>query len=236
MDSKTSCLAILVILLVLAHLARGADNELTPQEKADGWLLLFDGRSMDGWRIGEDPIPAANVKDGAFNPRNMAGGRKLYVCDYTARKFADFVLALDFKITPKCNSGVFFRVTDPADPVQSGFEIQIYDSGGKAKVGKHDSGALYDAREPSANAARPAGEWQHVEITAKGAKIEVVLNGRKVMDANLDDWKEAGKNPDGTANKFKSALKDMPRSGYVGLQDHLSDLWFKNVKIKPLKP
>jgi hypothetical protein len=56
------------------------------------------------------------------------------------------------------------------------------------------------------------------------------------MDANLDDWKEAGKNPDGTANKFKSALKDMPRSGYVGLQDHLSDLWFKNVKIKPLKP
>ena len=73
----------------------------------------------------------------------------------------------DFKISPGCNSGIFFRVGDLKDPVQSGFEIQIYDTANKkTKPGKNDGGALYDAVAPSVNAMKPAGEWDHIEITA----------------------------------------------------------------------
>lgn len=224
----------LALVLIAVGMAAAAENELSEQEMKEGWVLLFDGKSMADWKIGDDPIPAENVKDGTFNPFKMGGGRKLYVTHYAAKTFGDFVLSLDFKLTKECNSGVFFRMTDPKEPVQSGFEIQLYDSAGKAKMGKHDCGALYDAREPSKNTAKQAGEWQHMEIAARGSKIGVVLNGEQVIDVNLDQWTEAGKNPDGTKNKYKMAYRDMARSGYIGLQDHLSDCWFRNVKIKPL--
>jgi hypothetical protein len=223
-----------VVALVLSAQLRAGDNELSEAEKKAGWVLLFDGKSMEGWKVGEDAIPAENVKDGTFNPFKMGGGRKLYVAHYEAKKFGDFVLALDFKVSKECNSGVFFRMTDPKEPVQSGFEIQIFDSAGKTKVGKHDCGALYDAQEPSKNAARPAGEWQHMEITARQNRVQVELNGERVVDADLDRWTEAGKNPDGTKNKYKTAYKEMARRGYIGLQDHLSDCWFKNLKIREL--
>ena len=225
-------LAMIVALFLTVRLLRAGDNELTAQEKTDGWQLLFDGKTLEGWRNNNDkPIPPTAVQDGAFNP-HLAGS---YVPYFSMQKFGDFVLALDFKVSKGCNSGVFFRMADPKDPVQSGFEIQLLDSAGKASVGKHDCGSLYDAVEPASNAAKPAGEWQHMEITARGSTIVVALNGQKVVDADLDRWTEAGKNPDGTKNKYKKAWKEMAREGYVGVQDHNHDVWFKNIKIKALK-
>jgi hypothetical protein len=125
--------ALVFVLSIGAVVARAGDNELSDSEKKDGWILLFDGKSMDGW-VGKDgqAVNSDNVKDGAFNTFKNNGG---YVPVYGRRKFSDFVLSLDFKISKDCNSGVFFRVTDPKDPVQSGFEIQILDSAGKTKVG-----------------------------------------------------------------------------------------------------
>jgi hypothetical protein len=232
MTTRIFRLALIVALFLTVRLLRAGDNELTAQEKSDGWELLFDGKTLEGWSNNNaKPIPANAVQEGAFNP-HLAGS---YVPYFSTRKFGDFVLALDFKVSKGCNSGVFFRMADPKDPVQSGFEIQLLDSAGKASVGKHDSGSLYDAVEPSKNAAKPAGEWQHMEITAKGSAIVVALNGEKVVDADLDRWTEAGKNPDGTKNKYKKAWKEMAREGYVGVQDHNHDVWFKNIKIKPLK-
>ena len=212
--------------------AAAADNTLTDAERRDGWELLFDGRTADGWRIGGRAVPAANVHDGCLNPHDAGEGRKDYVV-YTTRTFGDFVLTCDFKIAPDCNSGVFVRVGDVADPVQTGLEVQILDTAGKANPDRNDGGALYDALAPSANAMRPAGEWNHVEITARGGALRVVLNGRQVIDADLDRWTAAGKNPDGSANKYKRPLKDFPRVGHVGLQDHHHDVWFKNIKVKP---
>jgi hypothetical protein len=207
-----------------------ADNQLTAREKADGWVLLFDGKSPAGWMSGDKPLPAANVQDGAINPKSNGA----YVSHYK-EPLADFVLGCDFKITPGCNSGIFFRIGDLKDPVQSGFEIQVADSAKRAKLGPHDSGALYDAVAPSTNAVKPAGEWNHIEITADKSRVKVVLNGQQVVDADLDRWTQPHQNPDGSKNKFDKALKDFPRTGYVGLQDHGHDVWFKNIKIKPLK-
>ena len=93
---------------------------------------------------------------------------------------------------------------------------------------------MYDALAPSAEASRPAGEWNHIEITADGSRVRVVLNGERVLDADLSRWTEARKNPDGTENKFARPLKDFPRTGSIGLQDHNSPVWFKNIKVKRL--
>src|SRR5690349_7126416 len=121
--------------------AAAEDNKLTPREKADGWVLLFDGRSPAGWMAGEKPLPAANVRDGSINPKNSGA----YVSHYKDA-FGDFLLACDFKMAPGCNSGIFIRTGDMKDPVQTGFEIQVYDSAGRANVTKNSGGALYDAQ------------------------------------------------------------------------------------------
>src|SRR5688500_3504378 len=99
-------------------------------------------------------------------------------------------------------------------------------------------GALYDAKPPSKNMAKPAGEWNRFTITCQDNRIYLVFNGEQVLDVNLDEWTEPNKNPDGTRNKFSKALKDYPRSGPIGFQGiHGRDgasVWFRNVKIKEL--
>ncbi len=235
MKSRSVWAAMAVLAMVWTYAARAADNELTDQEKADGWVLLFDGKSMDGWVNDKTGQPAPNeaAAEGSFNSHKI--GNKAYVPYNSKQKYGDFVLALDFKVSKGCNSGVFIRLANPKDPVMTGFEIQVFDSFGKEKPDKHDMGALYDALEPSKNACKPAGEWQHLEITAKGNRITVVQNGQQIVDADLDKWTEAGKNPDGTKNKYKTAYKDMAKEGYIGVQDHGHDCWYKNVKVKVLK-
>jgi hypothetical protein len=82
---------------------------------------------------------------------------------------------------------------------------------------------------------RPTGEWNHVVITCNDNLIEVELNGARVTRMDLDQWTKPNERPDGTKHKFDIAYKDHPRTGYLGLQDHGSPYWFKNIKLKPLK-
>jgi hypothetical protein len=213
----------MMTILALVLMAAG-DNELSEQEKKDGWTLLFDGKTSEGWTA----LKAANIEDGCINPFKSGN----YVT-FAKEKYADFVLACDFKLTKECNSGIFIRTGDPKDPVQTGIEIQVYDSKAE-KPSKHDCGAIYDLVAPSKNALKPLGEWNHIEITCDKNKISVALNGEAVSSIDLDKWTDAGKSPDGTENKFKKALKDFPREGLLGFQDHGKPCWFKNVKLKKL--
>jgi hypothetical protein len=243
---------VVAVALCIASAVRAADNELSPQEKSDGWRLLFDGKTGAGWSISGGPIPQANIDNGAIKTTGVGEGRPKYVM-VTDESFGDFALSMDFKVTNDCNSGVFFRVADPEDPVQTGLEMQIFDSHawqrdknwkrvkkpGDAKY--YATGALYAAKEPLANAMNKAGEWNHVEITAVGPRVTFVLNGQTVNEISLDEWTTAGENPDGTENKYKRPLKDFPRVGRIGLQDHnkvgnpvTHDAWFKNIKVKRL--
>ena len=187
---------------------------------------LFDGNSLEKWKM--DKEGAWIAKDGELTTaeKGKAGG---YL--WTKEKYEDFTLSLEFKMSEKCNSGVFFR-TDPRNAVQGGFEIQVMDTAGKEKPGKNDCGALYDALAPSTNAAKPAGEWQTMTITCKGPKITVVLNGETIIEADIDDWKEGNKNPDGSRNKFKTALKDIERNNHIGLQYHGHPVWYRNITIE----
>ena len=231
--THTSALAAIVLLPLIAPATRAADHSSADQQ--GGWITLFDGKDVSKWFI-DDPkkgprkaVPQSVAQPDGFNP-HQAGG---YV-SYYDQKFSNFVLACDFKVTKDCNSGIFIRTGNPKDPVQSGFEIQIFDSYGK-QPSKHTCGAFYDSVAPSKEMSKPAGEWNHIEITADKNVIKVNLNGEQIIDVNLDQYTEPGKNVDGSKNKYKLAIKDFPREGYVGLQNHQHDVWFKNVKIKPIE-
>jgi len=218
------------VLLVCAPLC-AAENSLTDSEVQDGWLLLFDGQTTDGWMsIRGEQLPSSHVQQESLNP---------HPCNYMLvheRPWDDFVLSLEFKISPRCNSGVFVR-TWPLTPRPgrdvgfNGIEVAIDDTQGS---GYHDTGALYDLVRPDQNAMKPAGEWNQAVITCHGGFIQVVLNGQRVSWTDLDEWAEPNKRPDGTPHKFDVACRDHPRKGYIGLQDHGADCWYRNIKLLPL--
>ena len=93
---------------------------------------------------------------------------------------------------------------------------------------------FYDLVKPAKNAMKSAGEWNHIKIACLGSRIEVALNGEPVTRADLELFNRPGVRPDGSSHKFDVVWKDHPRRGYLGLQDHGSPCWFKNIKLKPL--
>lgn len=223
-------LALLALLFSL-HTAYAADNELTAQEKAEGWQLLFDGKTLTGWTTPRLRPSKTQPEDGSLNPHKCGDYMLIH-----EKQWDNFVLALDFKISKGCNSGVFVR-TFPLTPRPgkdvgfNGIEVQVLDS---TTAGFHDTGAIYDLVKPAKNTMKPAGEWNHMVITCNKNIITVEVNGAQVTRMDLDEWPTVGKRPDGSMHKFDFALKDHPRKGYIGLQDHGSPCWYKNIKLKPL--
>jgi Domain of Unknown Function (DUF1080) len=217
MPTIVKCWLIGAMLAVLA--AAGAEKE---------FKVIFDGNSGTGWILcDKKPLPKDHVQSDGLNPHGT--GSYLVVHE---TQYGDFALDFDYKLTKGCNSGVFIRTSNLNDPVNTGIEVAIDDTTG---TGMHDSGALYDLVATKENAQKPAGEWNHMTITAKGPKMTVTLNDKEVSTINLDEWNEPGKRPDGSSHKFANvAIGKLPRAGYVGFQDHGSDCWFKNVKIKEL--
>lgn len=211
--------------------ALAQDNELTKQEKADGWILLFNGKDMDDWMTNRKTPSNTAAENGAFNTRKC-GGYLLVHKD----QFSDYVLSFDYKPAPGANSGVFLRQFPLKPPkglliYECGIEVQILDA---LETPVHDTGAIYDLVPTAVDARKPAGEWNHMEITVDGPNISVMVNGQATASTNLDEYTEILKRPDGTPHKFNVAFKDHPRQGYIGFQDHGDECWFKNVRIKPL--
>jgi hypothetical protein len=227
MNLRLHCVALGLALALGVSPATADDNELSPAEQAAGWRLLFNGRDTEGWKCNNDKPIATPVEDGCLVPFKAGG----YLIVYQ-EQFGDFKLACDVKMSSDdCNSGVFFRVGDLKKPVTSGFEVQVYKGG----TDVHSFGAIYDLVAPTSNAAKPVGEWNHLEITCQGPQISVAVNGETTAQMNCDDYPQPGLRPDGTKHKFGVAIKDLPRSGYLGLQDHGHKVWYKNVKLLVLK-
>jgi sugar phosphate isomerase/epimerase len=173
------------------------------------------------------------VADGVLT-RKGTGTKKGRSNIWTKETYGDFILDLEFKLGENTNSGVFLRTASLKDPVQTGIEMQVLDSYGKPVPDKDDCGAIYDCLAPTKNTVKKPGEWNHCTITCIANKIYVVLNGEQVIDMDLNRWTKPNRNPDGTENKFNTALKKMVRSGHVGFQDHGDPVWYRNVKIKRL--
>ena len=203
-----------------------------PRPDKEGFLPLFNGRDLSGWQ------PAVNwaVEDGVITLKNRTD-RQEHNDNYlwTERQYGDLVLDLEFKVAQGTNSGIFLHTSNPKDPVQTGIEIQVASSAPGRPLGKGSIGGIYDLVAPTSNALKP-DDWNRYTITCQGPRISVVLNGQTVSEANLDQWTEARKSPDGTVNKFDKPLKDFARTGYLGLQDHGTPVWYRNIRIRPLNP
>lgn len=191
-------------------------------------VSLFDGKSLTGWRT-TGKAEGWAAEDGMI-VCTVQGGDYLY----TTEQFEDFELELEFRIDPGVNSGIFFRWSDLADPVHTGIEMQIIDTHGQTPLDKHAAGAIYDIAAPRVDAIRPAGEWNKVRIRCEGPLVECWLNDEMTAAIDLDQFTQAGRNPDGSKNKFRYAYKDLPRSGHIGFQDHGGKVWYRHLTIRRL--
>lgn len=226
------CAYAITVLVLCSAPVTASDNELTEKEKADGWVLLFDGKTLDGWTTSAGKASKTPVEDASINPHKSGHYMMVH-----KEQWENYTLAMDFKISKGCNSGVFIRTSTltprPGKDVGfNGIEVAIDDTKG---AGFHDTGALYDLVKPSKNAMKPVGEWNHLVITSNKTKIEIELNGESVTRMDMAEWTKPNVRADGTMHKFDVAYKDHPVKGYIGLQDHGQPCWFKNIKIKPLK-
>ncbi len=222
-----------VFALVFPATVFAADNQLTEKEKKAGWQLLFNGKDHTGWKCNNGKAIATPVEKGSLVPYKSGG----YIIIHE-KKFGDFIFKCDVKWEAKqCNSGIFFRVAEPKNPVNTGFEVQVLSGTG---TGKHAFGAVYDLATTTKNTANKTGEWNTVEIKCQGPHISVRLNGETVCEMNCDEFDQPGVCPDGKTHKFKlggkpRAVKDFAQVGYLGFQDHGQKVWYKNVKVLELK-
>ncbi len=226
-------------------------NRLTEEELAEGWILLFDGKTFDGWRgLGREGIPEGNwiIEDGAIkktSSENMPlqeDGQPLEGGDLmTVAAFENFELYFEWKISPSGNSGIKYNVSEeistayPPEYAALGFEYQILDDEGHpdAQVGEnHTAAALYDLIAPTGKKLKPPGEFNTGRIILNGNHGEHWLNGIKVLDYDLET-------PAMDTLISTSKYKEIPdfakkRRGHIVLQDHTDAAWFRNIKIRLL--
>lgn len=237
---KPRTLALLLSLALGATPAlHAADNQLTAQEKSAGWELLFDGKSFKGWRVYNKPgVPIAGweVVDGtlhSISKAKIAKGDQII----TEKKFNDFELSWEWKLPPAGNNGIKYFVTE-ARPKSPGHEYQMLDDAGHpdGKIGKHrQTASFYEVLPPADDKPlKPVGEWNTSKIVVRGKTVEHWLNGRNVLTYELGS--EAVKA--GIAkSKFKNDVGFGDKiEGHIMLTYHNDDCWYRNIKIRELKP
>lgn len=211
----------------------------TDVETSSGAVTLFGGREKDltdHWMKGPGSDNAWVIDDGVLTVRREMDGKE-HNLDYlwTREQYDNFVLELEYRVTDRTNSGIFIRTPNLQDPVYTGMEIQVANSYGRQGLSnKGTAGAIYDCLAPTDNAIRPPGEWNQCRVTCQDNLIQVVLNGKQIIDMNVDHWTTGNQNPDGRRNKFATAIKDFARKGHIGLQDHGRPVWYRNIRIKRL--
>ncbi len=221
-----------------------ADNTLSAEEKKGGWQLLFDGKTLNGWRnfgkktIGKD----WRIDDNALHLFVAAKGENGWQSReggdiITNDEYENYELQLEWKISPCGNSGIIYNVieSDKYQYVwQTGPEMQVLDNAchPDSKIHKHRAGDLYDLIPCSQETVKAAGEWNKARLVVNKGRVEHWLNGVKVVETQLwdDAWKKMV-----AASKFKEmAGFGTGRKGHIALQDHGDKVWFKNIKIKKL--
>jgi hypothetical protein len=234
--------------------ARGVGpNELTAAERAAGWRLLFDGRTLKGWRgLGYDSVPSAHwrVSNGAIEKiasgmvPKMPDGQPAIGGDLmSADTFGDFELAFQWKVAPGANSGVKYNVSEEfslknaSNHAALGFEYQVLDDSlsDDNKIDTHRAGALYDLIAPNdLKRLQPVGEWNSSRLVFRGNHGEHWLNGAKVVEFDL-----------GTPRMDSALAKSKYRSiegfaerrkGHIILQDHGDETYYRAIKIREVTP
>ena len=227
-------------------------NTLTSSERAVGWRLLFDGKTLRGWRgLGYDDVPTAHWKvvDGAIKKvptadvANASNGKPASGGDLiTDDKFDDFELAFQWKVTRGANGGVKYNVSEELSLRNNsthsaiGFEYQVQDDslGEDIAVPSHRAGALFDLEAPNyEKRLEPVGEWNTSRVLFRGKHIEHWLNGAMVLEFDLGT-------PETDLALAKSKYRSIsgfasPRRGHIALQDHGDEVYYRGIKIREIK-
>jgi hypothetical protein len=185
--------------------------------------IIFDGQSARGWMLcNRTPLRSQNVQRDGLNPHRSGSYLVVY-----EQKLGDFVLDFDYKLSRGCNSGVFLRVNDLNDPVQTGIEVSLDDT---RHGDDRDSGGFHGLLAPGDYLQKPAGQWNHMTILAQGPRLTVVLNTKEVSTIDLDSWTLPGKGRNDSDHPIPNrAIAHMARIGYLGFQDLGGDCWFRNM-------
>ena len=223
-----------MIPLALAPLALGAQappNTLTDEEAAAGWVLLFDGHSLDGWQRydGGAMTGGWTVEDGTL--AHVRGGYDIITND----AFTDFELALEWMVEPGGNSGIFYRAALGEQRIYHGApEMQVLDDAGHPDGANPltSAGSNYGLHAPTEEVVRPAGEWNAVRIVVSGSAVEHWMNGAHIVSYELGspEWEELV-----AGSKFVEwPAYGRAGRGHIGLQDHGNRVWFRNIKIREI--
>lgn len=234
------CLLWLTILFSFANFTIAQENSLSDREKEDGWKLLFDGKTTEGWRgYKSDKMPQSwRVENGSLLSIRKNGESSGDIV--TIEQFDDFELVLNWKMTRGNNSGVIYRATEEESQIwESGPEFQILDNehhlDGLNTLAS--AGACYSVFAPAKNATKPVGEWNETRIVAKGKHVEHWLNGEKVVEYEVDSnvWKAHVKTSKFFPTAYGRGNWGRAPKGHIGLQDYGGAIEFKNIKIRTLK-
>ncbi len=226
---------------------KSALNQLTQKEKEEGWVLLFDGKTTNGWRGNNRPdFPKGwEVVDGTLHCKGSGqgeagahdGGDILF-----DKQFSNFRLKMEWKVAPGGNSGIFYLGKEVKDwPIyKTAPEMQVLDNerhpdARAGKNGNRMAGSLYDLIPAKPQNAKPAGEWNSIEIEVYKGSVWHRQNGETVLEYHLwtEDWNKLV-----AGSKFPELNPDwanVPKSGVIALQDHGDDVWFRNIKILEVK-
>jgi hypothetical protein len=220
-----------------------SDNHTAENE--DGFVALFDGKSTTGWHT-YGKTTAGKVWKVENNALHLDSAMKKAIPSeggdlVTNEEYENFHLKLEWKVSPKGNSGIIFFINEDAkyrNTYETGMEMQVLDNGTPTSLGHPDSkiythraGDLYDLLAAK-EAAKPAGEWNAAEIVANKGKLEFYLNGQRTLSTTMwnDNWKAMI-----GISKFK-AMSGFGKfnKGRISLQDHGDDVWYRNIRIKKM--
>ena len=221
-----------------------AINTLTEKEAKTGWILLFDGKTSEGWRgYNKTTFPSDwNIEDGAIHLKgsgngeagSVNGGDLVY-----GRKFANFHLKIEWKISEGGNSGIFYLAQEiPGKEIwRTAPEFQVLDNDRHpdamlGKDGNRQAGSLYDLLPANPQNTKPAGEWNSAEILSYQGTIIHFQNGEKILEYHL--WTPE-LNALVAGSKFPTYNPDwakVAKEGFIGLQDHGNDVWYRSLKIE----
>ncbi|HSA95528.1 MAG TPA: DUF1080 domain-containing protein, partial [Acidobacteriota bacterium] len=201
-----------------------APQPLAPAEADDGFVALFNGRDLAGWTGGGGYA----AEDGKIVVHPERGGGNLF----TEKEYADFTLRFEFKLWPAANNGLGLRAPLEGDAAYAGMEIQILEDGSPVYWGLRPyqyHGSIYGVVAAPRGVLRPAGEWNTEEVTAKGRRVTVTVNGAVIVDADIDAASANGTIDGNEHPGLKRA------SGHIGFLGHGSTLEFRNIRLKELK-
>ena len=222
---------LITAVLLFSYSAQSQDNQLTPEEFAEGWELLFDGETLKGWKAYNGDVPKSwSVNENSIYCDGSRGGDDIM----TIEKYGDFDLKFEWKIEERGNSGVIYRAREGKQWSKAhltGPEYQVFDEA--EDFSKTSVGSVYDVYAPSKNKkVNPALQWNSGRIRISKGLLTHWVNGLVVVQCKMhsDDWNEKVADSKWKNNRYfgKSPF------GHIDFQNHGSKVWYKNIKIMRL--